>query len=483
MELGADEQLALTASQAVGAIASGSLSAEAYVTTLLARAENLTSLNSIITLNKEGALAAAKNVDACRRAGHQLGVLAGLPLIVKDNINTKDLPTTGGTPALQHFRPASNAEVLQKLLDAGAIILGKANMHELALGITNTNFSTFAGAVKNPYDASRVPGGSSGGTGAAIAARIAPGGLGSDTGGSVRIPASFNGIAGLRPSVGNGGLQRRYSTTGAIPLSHTLDTVGPMGRTVADLALLDAVITDTPVPSPIPLAGLRFGVPPVLWNDIDHDVAAVMKKAKEKLTAAGVVLVESDMPELLDLGSKTIFPIALHEPTTALPAYLREHGAKGITLENIASQVASPDVRNGFQAILQDAFSSAYGDAINLHRPRLQKIFASYFEDNKLDAIFFPTVPVPPVPIDFKDGSSTISVNGGPPVDGFYTIIRNMSPDSVAGLPSLSLPAGQTPAGLPVGMEIDGPVGSDKRLLGIGMAMEAWFGTLPAPAL
>lgn len=479
--LSTDDQLALTASQVMTAMESGGLSAETYVTTLLARAEKLASLNSIITLNKEGALAAARNVDASRRAGAKLGMLAGLPIIVKDNINTKDLPTTGGTPALQNFRPASNATVLQKLLDAGAIVLGKANMHELAFGITNTNFSTFAGAAKNPYDTTRIPGGSSGGSGASIAARIVPAGLGSDTGGSVRIPASFNGIVGLRPSVGNGGPQRRYSTTGVIPLSHTLDTVGPMGRTVADVALLDAVITGTAVPAPVSLAGLRFGVPPVLWKDLDKDVAAVMQKAKEKLAAAGVVLVDSDMPDILTLDSKTVFPIALHEPITDLAAYLRDNGATGITVESIASQVASPDVKNGFQAVVTDAFGAAYADAINAYRPQIQQIFANYFANNRLDAIFFPTVPVPAVPIDFLNGSSTISVNGGPPVDEFSTIIRNMGPDSDAGIPSLSLPAGQTPNGLPVGMEIDGPVGSDKRLLGIGMAMESLFGTLPAP--
>lgn len=481
--LSTEEQLALTASQVVTSIANGSLSAEAYITTLLALAERLADLNSIITLNKEGALRAAMDIDASRKAGNKLGTLAGLPIIVKDNINTKDLPTTGGTPALRDFRPTANAPVLQKLLDAGAIILGKANMHELAFGITNTNFSPFAGAAKNPYDTMRIPGGSSGGSGAAIAARIVPAGLGSDTGGSVRIPASFNGIVGLRPSVGNGGAQRRYSTTGVIPLSHTLDTVGPMGRTVTDVALLDAVITGTLVPASVPLAGLRFGAPPILWKDLDNDVAAVMQNAKTKLASAGVVLVEIDMPEILELDSKTIFPIALHEPVSEIPAYLQASGATGTTLESIAAQVASPDVKGGFQAIVTDALGGAYPDAINIYRPQLQKIFASYFADNKIDAIFFPTVPVPAAPIDFKNGSSTISVNGGPPVDEFTTIIRNMGPDSDAGICSLSLPAGQTPNGLPVGMEIDGPVGSDKRLLGIGMAMESLFGTLPAPKI
>jgi len=164
-------------------------------------------------------------------------------------------------------------------------------------------------------------------------------------------------------------------------------------------------------------------------------------------------------------------------------AYLKDHGASGITLENIAAQIASPDVKAAFQSIVLDDQAANYAKAINEYRPQLQQIFASYFKDNNIDAILFPTAPVPPPVIDPVNGSSTTSINGGPPVNTFATIIRNMVPDSVAGIPSLSLPAGMTPGGLPVGLEIDGPLDSDKRLLGIGMAMEKLFGTLPAPSI
>src|SRR4051794_19436183 len=232
--LSASEQLALTASQAVEAIRTGRLSAEAYMMTLISRAEQLSDLNSLITLNKIGAMAAARKVDSLRARGATLPPLAGLPIVVKDNINTSDLPTTGGTPALRDVQPTANAPTLQRLLDAGAIVLGKANMHELAFGTTSTNFASFAGAVHNPYDRSRVPGGSSGGTAVAIAARIAPAGLGTDTGGSGRIPAALCGIAGLRPTLGNGGAQRRYDGSGVLPISHTRDTIGTMARTVTD---------------------------------------------------------------------------------------------------------------------------------------------------------------------------------------------------------------------------------------------------------
>ena len=257
--LSSDEQLALTATQAVAALKSGRLSATTYVSTLIARAKAVSDLNAMITLDEAGAMATAKQIDADRSAGKTLGALAGLPIVVKDNINTKGLKTTGGTYSLRNFQPATNAPSLQKLIDAGAIVLGKSNLHEWAFGITSTNFTLGIDPItkaatrpcKNPYDTTRVSGGSSGGTAVAVATRFAPAGLGTDTGGSTREPASFCGIAGFRPSVGDGaGKGRRYADTvnDALPISTTRDTLGPMARTVADLALLDAVITGTPVP-------------------------------------------------------------------------------------------------------------------------------------------------------------------------------------------------------------------------------------------
>ena len=477
--MGVEQQLALTASEAVAALAAGDLTAVAYTTTLLDRAEKLADLRAIITLDREGAVAAAARIDAARQAGTALGALAGLPIIVKDNFNTKNLPTTGATPALEDFRPKTDAALLGPLLAADAIILGKANMQELAFGVTTTNFAPFAGIAKNPYDQSRVPGGSSGGTGIAIAARIVPAGLGTDTGGSVRVPASFNGIAGLRPSTG--GPQHRYSSDGILPISHTLDTPGTLGRTVADLALLDSVLTGTPIPEPTALAGLRIGVPAVLWSGLEGQVADVVNAAKQQLTTAGVVFVDVDMPDALTLADKVIFPLALHEPITDIPQYLTASGGTGITLESIAAQIANPDVQKTFGAVLTDAQGPAYPDAINIYRPQLQKLYADYFTANRVDAIMFPTSPVLPAPIDAVNGSSTISVDGGPPVDTFATTIRNMGPGSCAGVPSLSLPAGMTPNGLPVGMNIEGPVDSDSTTLAIGMAMESVLKPPPPP--
>lgn len=475
--------LALSASEAVDAIANGSVTAETYTRTLLARAKALSGLNSIITLNEDGALAAAKEIDEARAAGIPLKPLAGLPIVVKDNINTQYLPTTAATPALRDFVPGTNAPTLQALLDAGAIVLGKANMHELAFGITSTNLSAFAKPVRNPYNRDFIPGGSSGGTAAAIAARIVPAGLSTDTGGSSRIPAALTGIVGLRPSVGNGGAERRYSASGVVPVSATRDTVGPMGLTVKDVALLDTVIANDEMPTPATLKGLRLGVPGAFWSNLDKEVATIMEAAKRKLSAAGVVFIDMDMPEVFDLNHKVSFPIAMHEPATSIPEYLQANGATHITLNDISDKIASPDVRSAFGAIKEGAFGHLYPDAVHVYRPQLRQLYDDYFSSNNVEALFFPTTPIPAVPLDLVKGSSTVSVNGGAQVDEFGTFIQNTDPGSNAGIPGLSLPAGLTPGGLPVGMEIDGPVGSDTKLLSIGMAMEALFGTLPAPKI
>jgi mandelamide amidase len=447
------------------------------------RAEQLKDLNAFIFINKDGALAAAAEIDE-GRSGPFAGPLAGLPIVIKDNINTADMPTSGGTPALQNAQPSRNAPSMNKLFQAGAVIIGKTNLHELAFGITSTNLSPFAGPVKNPYDKTRIPGGSSGGTAAAIAAGIVTCGLGTDTGGSTRIPAALTGTVGLRPSVGNGGPQRRYDDTNmVVPISHTRDTVGPMGRTVADVALLDSVITGTPMAVAEPLRGKRFGIPAALWAGLDREVENVMKAAREKLEAAGAAFVEADIVGLLEQNKKVSFPVALHEPIADFPAYLQTSQIDGITLADIAAKIASPDVKGAFGAITADAFGAAYQDAISVQRPALQKMYEDYFRDNKLDGILFPTTVAPAPLIDTVKGSGEMSINGGAPVPTFETMIRNTDPGSNAGIPGLSLFAGMTSGGLPVGLEIDGPIGSDAKLLGFGLSIEAILGSAPPPKI
>ncbi len=470
----------LSAAEIVQAIRDKKITAVSVVQAAIDRAEKLKDLNTLIFLNKDTAIAAARDVDA----GKITGPLAGLPIVIKDNINTQDMPTTGGTPALQNARPKNNAPSLQKLLDAGVIVIGKANMHELAFGITSTNLSSFAGPVKNPYDTARIPGGSSGGTAAAVAAKIVTCGLGTDTGGSTRVPAALTGTVGLRPSVGNGGARRRYNDDHAVvPISHTRDTVGPMGRSVADVALLDSIITGTVMASAIDLRGKRFGVPPSMWSGLDNSLHEVVDAARKKLTDAGVELIDAEIDGLADLNAKLSFPIALHEPIADIPAYLKASGIEGVTLADIAAKIASPDVKGAFGAITADAFGNAYADAIGTLRPQLQKLYENYFRDNNLDAILFPTTIAPAPLIDITTGSGEMTINGGKPTPTFDTMIRNTDPGSNAGIPGLAVFAGMTQNGLPVGLEIDGPIGSDITLLGLGMSMEKLLGHAPPPKL
>lgn len=480
--------LNLDGTAVIAAIASGKFSASDYVKAALSQIKARKNLNAMISVDEKGALAQAARIDQMRAQGKKLPPLAGLVIVVKDNINSKDLPTTAGTMSLANNRPTSNAPSLQKLLDAGAIMIGKANMHELAFGITSTNATQFpadsglfGGEVANPYDVSRIAGGSSGGTAAAIAARMVPAGLGTDTGGSVRVPAALTGTAGFRPSVGNGGSERRYHDDNAVvPISHTRDTVGPMGRTVRDLALMDAVISGQAMPKAAKLKGLRFGMPSEMWDNIDPATAKVMESAKKKLIAAGVILVPMSLNSLHDYNNATSFVVALHEPVADLPGYLQANNSPVKTVKEVADNIASKDVQGAFGAIMGDVFGAKYDEAMKVHRPLLQSVFKDGFANNKIDALFYPTTPLPAIPMDKITGSGKTMLNSVE-VDTFATFIRNVDPGTNAGIPSLSLPAGVTATGLPVGLTLEGLLGSDSRLLGIGMAVEAVIGSIPAP--
>src|SRR5256885_1675163 len=200
----------LTIGEAAAAMQRAELTATAYADALLARAAACGALNAFIHHDPAQVRAAARAADVLRASGARLGPLHGIPLALKDNLDTAGIATTGGTPALRGHVPARNAPVVQRLVDAGAIVFGKTNLHELAYGITNNNAAF--GAACNPYDRTRIPGASSGGTGAAVGARVVPGGIGSDTGGSVRIPAALCGIVGFRPSPG------RWLQAGIVPI-------------------------------------------------------------------------------------------------------------------------------------------------------------------------------------------------------------------------------------------------------------------------
>src|SRR5256712_6911873 len=258
--------LELSAMEAVAMLRRGDLRAEGYATALLARCNADRHLSAFISIFPDAVIEAARAADRRRSAGGVLGPLHGLPIPIKDSVNTRDYPTTSGTAALRSFRPKDDAPVVRALRDAGGIVLGKTNLHELSFGWTSTNLSF--GAVKNPYDPTRIPGGSSGGTAVAVATRMAPLGVAEDTAGSIRVPAAMCAVAGVPPTT------FRYSSRGVIALPSVFVTIGPHARTVGDLALFDSVVTSDGSPlRPVALRGVRLGVSRLhYFADLDPDV-------------------------------------------------------------------------------------------------------------------------------------------------------------------------------------------------------------------
>ena len=464
----------LGAAEAAAAIRAGDVSAQALVEALLDRCARAAPLNAFISLDPDAVRAAARVADQRRRRGERLGALHGVPLVLKDNFDTADFPTTAGTPALAAHRPRRNGAVVQRLLDAGALILGKANMQELAFGPTSNNAAF--GPVHNPYDRSRIPGGSSGGTGAAVAARLAPAGLGTDTGGSVRVPASLSGVVGFRPTT------LRWPQEGIVPISHTRDTAAPLARCVADCVLLDGIVAGGAMSlSAISLKGLRLGVPHgYFWENLDAEVETILADTLAQLAAAGVVLVEGDMDDVAALDTAAGFPIALYEFVTDFNRYHAGH-ATGLDFAGVAVQVKSPAVKKVVDGLLgADAVPEpVYREALIKHRPALQDAYRRYFRERGVAAMVFPTTPLAAA----KIGEDETVVLNGRPAPTLPTYIRNLGPGSAAGLPGLSVPAGMTRAGLPVGIAIDGPEGGDQELLTIGLALESLLPRLPAPDL
>jgi mandelamide amidase len=416
----------------------------------------------------------ARARDRERRAGAKLGPLFGLPIPVKDSVNTRDYPTTGGTPALRNFRPREDAPLVAALRSAGAIVLGKTNLHELSFGWTSNNLAF--GAVHNPYDPTRVPGGSSGGTAAAIAARLAPLGVAEDTEGSIRVPAAFCGIAGFRPTTG------RYSTQGCVPISPLFDQVGPHARTVADLALFDtAVLNGARPPAPGSLRGVRLGIVRDYWfTGLDSEVERVSNLALGRLESAGAKLIETPMPGLARLIDLTTDQVQNHDVRLALPRYLKDYGT-GVTLEELVER-ASPDIQAVFRSdVLPGGANfvseSVYAAARDQYLPALRQLYAEYFARTQVAAMVFPATRVPPPLI----GEETTLQIQGRPVPFEDAVARNIAPGSTAGVPGLVLPAGLTSGGLPVALEFDGPAGADRALLALGASLERALGPLPAP--
>lgn len=469
----------LDALDAVLRMSRGEFSVERYAEALLERCRELQSLNAFIALDPQRVLQDARQRDRERRAGKPAGALFGLPVPVKDSVNTGDYPTTAGTPALRDFRPREDAPLVARLRAAGAIVLGKTNLHELSFGWTSRNLAF--GAVLNPYDRTRIPGGSSGGTAAAIAARLAPLGVAADTEGSTRVPAALCGIAGFRPTTG------RYPTTGCVPISSLFDQVGPHARSVRDLVLFDGVAAAGQAPpqaaavQELRLEGTRLGVVRDYWfAGLDPEVERITAAALARLSAAGVVLVESALPGLQALIDRATQQVQNHDVRIELPIFLETYGAN-VSFEALVA-AASPDIQATFHSdilagaprfVSEQAYLAARDEAL----PALRRLLQDCFARERIDALVFPATMLPAP----KIGAEGMVEVAGRQLPFTTAIARNVDPCSTAGLPGLVLPAGLTAGGLPVALEFDGPAGSDRRLLALGVALERVLGRLPPP--
>ncbi|RDK11932.1 amidase family protein [Cupriavidus lacunae] len=468
----------LSLAAAARAIATGSLSATDYSTALLQSARLHVDLKAFITLDEDYVLEAAKKADQERQAGSIRGPLHGVPIAVKDSINTQDLPTSIGTSLLADFRPAEDAVIVKVMRSAGAIVFGKSNLVEMSYGLTGLN--AHYGQVKNPYDIDRITGGSSSGGGAAVAARIVPAALGGDTVGSIRVPSSLCGVVGFRPSTG------RWPAGGVAPISDSLDTAGPMARTVEDCAILDAIATGEVWHSRAPVAGLkglRFGYAPRQHLDIvDSDVESCFSRALAVLAEAGAEIVEVDLgADFHALAFKANWPIFARETRPSVTNFLAEHGI-ATTFEKIYEGLGTGIKSVWANSVVLNAPNSVskqdYYASLNLHRPVLQQRFAQAYREHRLDGLLFPTTPTVAPPI-----ASHAQFDVAGHAANRITLARNTFPGSCAGLPGISIPIGLSPAGLPIGMEIDGPRNGDVALLEAASRVFAVLGPIAAPKL
>ena len=438
-----------------------SLSVEELAREIIESEREHSNLNAISSFDPDLLIAMARKADDTRAAGTG-GPLCGLPVVVKDNINTIAWPTTAGTGALQNHTPERNAGAITLIEEAGAIIGAKSGMHELAFGITSNNAVT--GAIGNPHDASKIPGGSSGGTASAVAGGIFPAGLGTDTGGSVRLPAALCGVVGFRPTTG------RYPGDGVVPVSHTRDTVGPIVNTVEDVVLLDDVLSGSATNARARnLGDVVLGLPrEVFFEDLELEVEEAVQAQLKALERAGVTLKDVSLADIWAHNKAFGFPVVFHEVMRDLPAYLKEY-APDISFEELTRQIGSPDVAAAIASQLGDDAmpEAAYRAAIDTHGPAMRAIYREAFRAHNLTALAFPTSPLRARNIGEDE---TVDLNGRQ-VPTFLTYIRNTDPGSNLGAPGISLPCPDIP-GLPAGIEFEGAIGGDKDLIELALAAE-----------
>jgi aspartyl-tRNA(Asn)/glutamyl-tRNA(Gln) amidotransferase subunit A len=441
---------------------------------MLARIEQLNpKLNAYITVTAELALAQAKKAEAelfapRGRKGHSdRGPLHGIPISLKDNIYTKGIRTTAGSKILKDFVPQHDAVVWAKLREAGAILLGKTNLHEFAYGVTTNN--PHYGPTRNPWDLARIPGGSSGGSAAAVAAGLCYGSIGTDTGGSIRIPAALCGIVGVKPGVG------RVSADGVVPLSPRLDFVGPLARTVADAALLlDAIFAREKGESAPSFARknpqarqFRIGLPKEFFFDVvSEDVYVAFHEAVRSLQKQGVKVKDVSIPllnETEEAGNDIAWAEATHYHQQAgwFPARSADYGEDVRARLEMGTKVSA----------------TAYLQALVVREKFIQQFHVA-IADAGIDALVVPTTPIA-APL-IGEESTPIGKTNHPTR---ALLLRLNRPANLAAIPAISIPCESNAAGLPVGLQLIGAANDELKLLRIAHVAQALMPVRRRPTL
>ncbi len=425
----------------------------------LARIERLDpTFHAFLAVTAEEALERARQADAELAAGSDLGPLHGIPVAVKDLFDMRGMATTAGSKVLPGEAAKRDSAVVESLRAAGAVLLGKLNLHELAYGITSAN--PHFGAVRNPWNPQYSPGGSSGGSGAAVACRMVYAAIGSDTGGSIRIPAAFCGTVGLKPTYG------RVSRFGCQPLGFTLDHVGPLTRSVRDAAIVfnaiaghdarDPASSRRPTVDWVPdrgcsIHGVRIGFPENFFFDhLDPDVESAVRGAAARAATLGATVVPVTVPDMVALNAVGRV-ILLSEAAAVYAPYLKQRadfGADVLALLDQGSLVAAADYINA---------------------QRLRRKMKLEFEGlwNRVDCLFCPTTPNTAPRI----GAATVRL-GGRDEDVRLATTRLVRGINVLGFPALSLPCGLSADGMPIGLQIIGPAFAEELILRTGAALE-----------
>jgi len=435
-------------------------------------------IHAYLTLCEDRAMQRARRIDDLAGKGDPLPPLAGVPVAIKDVMVTKGLRSTAGSKILENFVPPYDCTAVGRLETAGAIVLGKTNCDEFAMGSSNENSAY--GAVRNPRDHSRVPGGSSGGSAAAVAAGTAIAALGSDTGGSIRQPAAFCGVVGLMPTYG------RVSRYGLIAFASSLDHIGPLTKTVKDAAIVlrciagrdprDSTSADVPVPDyeqeiEKPVKGLRLGVPKEYFGEgLDAEVRAAVETAIQQLAEDGCEIVPVSLPHT-PYAIPTYYVIATAEASSNLARYDGVRYGYRSPRAKTLSEMYRKSRDEGFGAEVKRrimlgtyALSSGYYDAYYLKAQKVRTLLARDFEQafSQVDAIVTPTTPT----AAFKLGEKADDPLAMYLAD-IYTVVADL-----VGIPGISVPCGQTKSGLPIGLQILGKHFDEGTILRLGHAVE-----------